>query len=136
MLDGEKRKFTDYLFFKWVPVCYNGDICSKEDYEKFCERFPMVDRIMMGRGLIADPGLVRELQGGEAMSWQERLHFASELQRSYEEIMPEIPVLYKMKEVWSYMSLAHEDSAKVWKKIKKTKRLREYEMVLRTLDRH
>lgn len=118
------------------PVCYNGDICSKEDYEKFCERFPMVDRIMIGRGLIADPGLVRELQGGEAMSWQERLHFASELQRSYEEIMPEIPVLYKMKEVWSYMSLAHEDSAKVWKKIKKTKRLREYEMVLRTLDRH
>lgn len=125
--------FEEALEQSTNPICYNGDINSVEDYERFCERFPSVEQVMIGRGLIANPGLVRELQTGQTMTWQERLHFASVLQRAYEEVMPEIPVLFKMKEIWSYMAMAHEDSAKVWKKIKKTKRMKEYEMVLRTL---
>ncbi len=115
------------------PVCYNGDINSVEDYERFCERFPTVEQIMIGRGLIANPALVREIKTKQPMSWQERVQYAQELQRAYEKIMPEIPVLYKMKEIWSYMATAHPDSAKVWKKIKKTKHLAEYERVLYTL---
>ena len=125
--------FEEALEQSTNPICYNGDINSVEDYERFCERFPSVEQVMIGRGMIANPGLVRELQTGQTMTWQERLHFASVLQRAYEEVMPEIPVLFKMKEIWSYMAMAHEDSAKVWKKIKKTKRMKEYEMVLRTL---
>lgn len=125
--------FEEALEQSTNPICYNGDINSVEDYERFCERFPSVEQVMIGRGLIANQGLVRELQTGQTMTWQERLHFASVLQRAYEEVMPEIPVLFKMKEIWSYMAMAHEDSAKVWKKIKKTKRMKEYEMVLRTL---
>lgn len=115
------------------PVCYNGDINSVEDYERFCERFPTVEQIMIGRGLIANPALVREIKTKQPMSWQERVQYAQELQCAYEKIMPEIPVLYKMKEIWSYMATAHPDSAKVWKKIKKTKHLAEYERVLYTL---
>ena len=30
------------------PVCYNGDIFTKEDYIELIERFPMVERIMLG----------------------------------------------------------------------------------------
>lgn len=115
------------------PVCYNGDLNSAEDYERFCERFPTVEQVMIGRGLIANPGLVRELQTGQAMTWQERLDYATILQHAYEEIMPETPVLYKMKEIWSYMAAAHPDSAKVWKRIKKTRHLTEYENVIGTL---
>lgn len=118
------------------PVCYNGDINSAEDYERFCERFPSVKQVMIGRGLIANPGLVRELQTGVKMTWQERLDFAASLQRAYQEIMPEIPVLFKMKEVWSYMATAHPDSAKLWKKIKKTRHLNEYEKVIGSLHGH
>ena len=88
---------------------------------------------MIGRGLIANPGLVREVQTGEVMSWEERLQYAAALQQAYQEIMPETPVLFKMKEVWSYMAASHPDSAKLWKKIKKTRRLSEYESVIRTL---
>ena len=112
------------------PVCYNGDINSVEDYERFCERFPAVERIMIGRGLIANPALVQEIKTKRGISWQERILYANELQHAYEKIMPEIPVLYKMKEIWSYMAAAHPDSAKFWKKIKKTKHLAEYERLL------
>lgn len=118
------------------PVCYNGDINSVEDYERFCERFPTVEQIMIGRGLIANPALVREIKTKQTMSWQERVQYAKELQQAYEQIMPETPVLYKMKEIWSYMAKAHPDSAKVWKRIKKTKYLAEYERVLCTLRGH
>lgn len=38
------------------PVCYNGDINSVEDYERFCERFPAVERIMIGRGADCQSG--------------------------------------------------------------------------------
>lgn len=112
------------------PVCYNGDINSKEDYERFCQRFPTVERIMIGRGLMANPGLVRELQTGQVTTWEECLAYATALQRAYEKVMPEVPVLFKMKELWSYMSQAHPDGAKVWKKIKKAKRLSEYNNIV------
>lgn len=35
------------------PLCYNGDITTVEEYERFCERFPTIEAIMIGRGLIA-----------------------------------------------------------------------------------
>lgn len=122
--------FEEALEKSTNPVCYNGDINTSEDYERFCERFPTVERIMIGRGLIANPGLVREIQTGEVMTWEERLQYAAALQHAYQKIMPETPVLFKMKELWSYMATAHPDSARLWKKIKKTRRLSEYENVL------
>lgn len=115
------------------PVCYNGDINSKEDFDRFCERFPTVERVMIGRGLISNPGLVRELKTGQKMQWDEYLEFAAAMQSAYEDVMPEIPVLFKMKEIWSYMSQAHPECVKVWKKIKKTKKLSEYNRVIQLL---
>lgn len=115
------------------PVCYNGDICSKEDYESFCRRFPTVDRIMIGRGLIANPGLIRELQTGQKTTWEECLEYAAQLQQEYQQVMPEIPVLFKMKELWSYMSGYFPKGDKIWKGIKKAKRLSDYNNVVRTL---
>ena len=32
------------------PICYNGDINSKEDYIKITERFPNLHSVMLGRG--------------------------------------------------------------------------------------
>ncbi|MCH5251921.1 MAG: tRNA-dihydrouridine synthase family protein [Lachnospiraceae bacterium] len=113
------------------PVCYNGDINTLEDYQRFAECFPEVDRLMIGRGLIANPGLVREIQTGQKITWPEIMDFADRLYREYRNIMPDNPVLFKMKEIWFYMSRQHSQPDKIWKKIKKTKRLSEYENVIR-----
>lgn len=113
------------------PVCYNGDINTIEDYERFCQRFPGVERIMIGRGLVANPGLVREIQTGQKTSFEEMLAFTTALQKAYQEQMADNPVLFKMKEIWVYMAAMHPEGERLWKKIKKTKHLTEYENVLR-----
>ena len=114
------------------PVCYNGDINTFEDYERFKERFPAIDHIMIGRGLIANPGLVREIKCGEKLSETERMIFLQRLCEAYNDIMPGEPTLFKMKEIWSYMSQNHPGGIKLWKKIKKAKRLAEYKDIIST----
>ncbi len=115
------------------PICYNGDINTVEDYEIFCKRFPAVDTIMIGRGLIGNPGLLQEIQSGEKTDLVRCKDFILELRQEYGEIMAEIPVLFKMKEIWSYMNRCFPDSEKLWKSIKKTKKLSEYDNIIRVL---
>lgn len=118
------------------PVCYNGDIHTCEDYERFRERFPTVEHIMIGRGIIADPGLVRQIQTGKKLSGEELLEFMEELCSAYHDIMPGEPTLYKMKEIWSYICQNHLDGAKLWKKIKKVRNLSEYENIILCQKEH
>ena len=39
-------------------LCYNGDICSAEDLQDRKERFPDLDRVMLGRGILCNPFLI------------------------------------------------------------------------------
>ena len=39
-------------------IIYNGDICTLGDYKKLQNRFPNIDRWMIGRGLLKNPFLV------------------------------------------------------------------------------
>lgn len=112
------------------PVCYNGDINTCEDYERFRERFPTVNHIMIGRGIIANPGLVRQIQTGKELSEPERIAFIQRLCDAYNDIMPGEPTLFKMKEIWSYMCRNHPGGMKLWKRIKKTKKLSEYRDII------
>lgn len=112
------------------PVCYNGDINTCEDYERFRERFPTVNHIMIGRGIIANPGLVRQIQTGKVLSEMERIVFLQRLCDAYNDIMPGEPTLFKMKEIWSYMCRNHPGGMKLWKRIKKTKKLSEYRDII------
>ena len=45
------------------PICYNGDMFCREDAGKIMERFPEIDCLMFGRGMLIDPGLVGAGQG-------------------------------------------------------------------------
>lgn len=113
------------------PLCYNGDINTVEDYERFVERFPKVDKIMIGRGLLSNPGLIREIEGQPVLTSEELFAFEKKIRCSYKEIMPDTPVLFKMKEIWSFMCKSLPDSAQAWKKIKKAKNLSDYEKRIR-----
>ncbi len=44
------------------PVCYNGDIWDITSYQKTVGQLPDTDRIMIGRGLIADPMFAEDLE--------------------------------------------------------------------------
>lgn len=118
------------------PVCYNGDIFTKEDYEVFCNRFPKVERIMLGRGVVANPGLVRQIQTGQPITTAELKEYHDRLYAGYREALDsEKDALFKMKEVWFYLGKMFPDSEKELNRIKKTNRPEDYrEAVRRVFD--
>lgn len=109
------------------PVCYNGDLFDLEKCQAFETEFPQVDICMLGRGLLVNPALVRELQGGKMLEKQELREFHDALCREYETVMSgDRNVLFKMKELWFYMGHLFEENKKQVKKIKKSQKLSDY----------
>ena len=109
------------------PLCYNGDIFSVADYESICQRFPQVTSVMLGRGLMANPALIRQIKGGNPCTKEEFLSFHNRISHGYEEIMSgDRNVLFKMKELWAYWESLFIGEEKRIKKIKKANSLAEY----------
>ena len=126
--------FKDALKSSKNTICYNGDIFSVKDYEKFIEECPSVDRIMIGRGSLANPGLINEIKGKGVVDKNILKEFHDEVCMGYKErLSGDINVLFRMKELWSYMIGMFEDSEKVAKKIKKERMLSEYNVSISRL---
>lgn len=117
-----------------APVCYNGDIFTMEDYLMITERFPGVERIMLGRGLLANPGLLSEILTGRPMEKEEFKAFHDRIYEDYKEVMQgDANTLFKMKELWNYMQFMFGDREKCMKKIRKAKGAAEYESAVNML---
>ncbi len=162
-----------------IPLCYNGDILSAESLSKAqakvlscfdspdrCDQSGKYDsvigRVMIGRGLLRNPALARQLrekqphtqttagqaQGSHAAKTLRAFH--DEILDGYREIMSgDLPVLFKMKDLWTYMImafvsfdpaqspeiLARQNIEKHLKKIRKADRIAEYQIAVDTLFR-
>lgn len=125
------------------PVCYNGNIFTFKDYENFCREFPNVERIMLGRGLIADPGLINAVYAFESAQPMQRQtqqeqqllkQFHDTIYREYLAIMSgDKNVIHKMKELWFYQRQTFDNSEKAFKLIKKSQRMCDYEAAVSQL---
>ena len=110
-----------------MPICYNGDVFSRADGESLKARFPAVDSLMLGRGLIANPALARELRGGSPLTGAELRKFHDGLLEDYCAcILGEVNVLHKMKELWNYWACLFPEDKKGLKEVRKAKRLSDY----------
>lgn len=128
--------FAEALEQSVHPVCYNGDIFTVEEYHAFREKFPQVDRIMLGRGVIANPGLVREIRTGQSVTMAELREYHDRLYAGYREEMDcERDALFKMKEVWFYLGKMFPDAERELKKVKKADRPEEYLAAVRSIFR-
>lgn len=117
-------------------LCYNGDINSVSDADRLEERFPRVDCIMMGRGILADPALGRQLKGGGRADKEELRQFHDMIYSGYcEEMSGDRTILYKMKELWFYLADIFADSKKYAKKIKKAEKCAVYEKIIEEMFR-
>ena len=82
---------------------------------------------MLGRGIVANPGLVREIKSGEEISREELKRYHDMLYAAYREALgSDKDTLFKMKEVWSYLGNSFSDADRYLKKIRKAGRLEEY----------
>lgn len=126
--------FKEAVSLSKNPLCYNGNLFTAEDYGKFTDSFPSVDRVMLGRGLVANPGLAGEIKNGEKMEKSRLRAFHDEVLTGYEQTIPgERNVLFKMKELWVYMIQVFDGSEKHAKKIRKSQHLSDYRTAVGSL---
>ena len=131
--------FREALRTSRNPVCYNGDIFNKESYLWFQQQFPQVDKMMLGRGVIANPGLVMELKTGQRMTKAQLMLFHDTVLAGYRAVIPgDRNVLFKMKELWFYLGTLFTEGGKEMagkniKKIKKATTMTDYEVAVARL---
>ena len=99
-----------------MPLCYNGNLNSVADMEAFQKEFPTVGSVMLGRGLIGDPGM---LCGGTTMQRLEP--FMEELLEEYAVVFgSRRNAMFRLKESWHLLCCRFENSEKLTKKLRKT----------------
>lgn len=119
------------------PVVYNGDINSAQDYEDLMsrpERESYVNQeigIMIGRGMLKDPSIFRQIKGGAKLNKDEMNDFLKRILDDYSaELSGEFHVLQKMKEIWAFMgddlSMRYDIPEKLIKKIRKSRSVSEF----------
>lgn len=109
-----------------IPVCYNGDLFSVSDTERFLVEYPDADDLMFGRGMLIDPALVMRLRAKSAdpagksavkklrlenksTVWEDAAKRVSDIRDFYGRLAEdyaavlsgERDVLFKMKELWA-----------------------------------
>lgn len=109
------------------PICYNGDIFTVNDYKMITEAFPKLDKVMLGRGLLANPGLINEIHSDIALDKKLLKEFHDEVLSNHIEVFKDENIaLYRMKELWGYMIYIFSNNKKYAKKIKKSQKLTDY----------
>ncbi len=112
------------------PLCYNGDIFTPEDGKRLEEQFPKIEKLMLGRGVIANPFLTELMEKSseepgtarqpQVMNKNLLREFHDEVYDNYRKISSgDLPALFKMKELWTYMLKIFPEDKKLAKKIKK-----------------
>lgn len=116
------------------PVCYNGDIFTKEDYDIFTKNNPNVNMVMMGRGILRNPSLINEIKNGTKADKSTLRLFHDKIFEGYRQCIPEdMNVLYKMKEFWFYMCNSFTNKEKVLKKIRKSQSIQDYKIAVSSI---
>ncbi len=117
-------------------LCYNGDIFTVKDYEELVLDCPKTQAVMLGRGMIANPGLIRLIKEGKPVTKEELKGFHDKVWEEYLSIMSgDIHAIYKMKELWFYMGGMFAEPERYIRKIRKTGSRTEYETVVNALFR-
>ena len=132
--------FEEYLGRSRHSLCYNGDINSLGDLQELDSKWKNCDKFMLGRGLIARPGMLLMSSNEEytaTLSTEEWLRFKGfhdELVEGYYAYMCEDRnTLFKMKELWTWWAVMFPGKEKILKKIKKATTLAEYRSLVSAL---
>ena len=118
------------------PLCYNGDLYTREQIRNFAERFPGTERLMFGRGFLRDPSLLYNEEKDPKETFEKFWAFHDLVYEGYQERnMGDRNVLFKMKELWSYQVYQFSEPERLFKTFKKVQDCNEYEQMIRNLRR-
>ncbi len=109
-----------------TPLCYNGDLNTVSDIAAFSENLPQIDAVMLGRGLVADPGML--MPGGTKIAMLEQ--FMAELLEAYITAFGgSRNAMFRLKENWGMLLRRFPVEEKLAKRLRKTTDLQEYKSI-------
>ncbi|WP_298636121.1 tRNA-dihydrouridine synthase [uncultured Umboniibacter sp.] len=104
-----------------IPVVPNGDIGSVAAFEA-CHAIHGATEYMLGRGLLANPGLIRELRSDNGkFSWSELLPFILEFQYAEMTIGLRKHQGHRLKQWLAYLKTHYAEAAVFFEQIKRLK---------------
>ena len=114
-----------------MPVCYNGDITTAAQLQELEQQFPQLSGVMIGRGIIADPALLREARGGTPAGREELRGYLEDLYHGYTELFGSAScAISRMKAHWFYLIHCFAGAEKLEKQLKKLREPWEYEVTV------
>lgn len=69
------------------PVCYNGDIFTSDNCRKLASAYPKLEIVMLGRGILSNPGLREELEGQGYLDKERLRVFHKLIYEGYREVL-------------------------------------------------
>lgn len=122
----EKEAFDYAVASSKIPVCYNGDLVSVRQVEALQAAYPGVEAVMLGRGLIADPGML--MPGGtDRTALQE---YMDALLEEYLSVFGgSRNAMFRLKEHWGFLIHKFSGAEKLAKRLRKTTDLAEYRAI-------
>lgn len=122
------------------PLIYNGDISSVDDLLVLKELLPAQDAWMIGRGLLSNPFLARQLKGEEFSRTEMRRTLELFHQKMFERYSMRLDgmghILTKMTQFWEYFSESFDNPHKALKLVKKSKNLQKYNAAVAEIFRN
>lgn len=112
------------------PLCYNGNLCTPTQIQSFHSEFPQIDAVMIGRGLIADPGMLTP--GGTTATQLKQFHDAL-LEEYIQQFGGVRNAMFRMKENWRHWLCKFQDSEKLGKQLRKTTDVDDYRRITREI---
>ena len=101
-----------------LPLVINGDIATVKDIREVSRRYPTSHTLMIGRGLVANPALIREWRTGEKLTLPEIVEFARALTDALSDAFASRKnAIRHMKEYWYYFQNVFADNPKGFRAI-------------------
>jgi tRNA-dihydrouridine synthase len=135
-----------------TTLCYNGDISSVNNCNTILERFPGIDHIMIGRGLISHPGLAAEIKYAQQIEYTQQIcspahpcysnaEYRERIRAFHDEIYSNLSANFSsekdamlhMKEIWGFLKESFAGSDKAVKRILKSQNCMEYKIAVNSL---
>ena len=128
---ADRAAFAAYLPGCTMPVCYNGDVTTPEQLRQLEQQFPGLSGVMVGRGIIADPALLRVARGGAPASREELQGYLDQLYQGYTQLFGSAGcAVSRMKAHWFYLIHRFAGSEKLEKQLRKAREPWEYEVLV------
>lgn len=109
-----------------APLCYNGNVTSKEDIARLQEQFPKLESVMLGRALVGDPAML----SSKTSDIDTLQAFTDALLEEYiREFGGARNAMFRLKENWRFILCMFDDNQKLRKKLLKTTDVQEFRSI-------